>query len=184
MSHLNAFIANPINCSYDGKDSDEDILYVVRQSHWTNIKWALGIIVLFILPFVVAPFVLPMFGRLLSHFNPFFIIMVWVSWYLMVLGLWFFNFLNWYFNVYIITSKKIIDFDFYGLTYKNISEMPIANVEDVTSKVSGPISTMFNIGHVYIQTAAEKTEFEFTSVDDPGKLRDIISDLAAKSQNR
>ncbi len=182
MSHVSSFIDKPINCSYEGKDADEEILYVIRQSHYTNLRWAFGLIVMALLPIVTAPFVLPLFVNVLRYFNPFFIFMLWVSWYLTVFGLWLFNFFNWYFNAYIITNKKIIDFDFYGLTYKNISDTPLTNIEDVTSKVSGPFNTIFNIGDVFVQTAAEKREFEFTSIDDPGKLRDIISDLAVEKK--
>jgi hypothetical protein len=182
MSRISSFIQNPKDATYDGKDNDEEILVIIRQSQWTNVKWVLGVAAMVVLPIVVAPFFYSYFGYLLKYFNPFFIFMLWVSWYLLTFGLWMFNFFNWFFNVYIITNKKIIDYDFYGLTYKNISDTLIANVEDVTSKIVGPFNTIANIGNVYVQTAAEREEFEFLSVDDPGKLRDMISDLAAKTK--
>ena len=54
------------------------------------------------------------------------------------------------------------------------------NIEDVTSNVAGALGVTFNIGALYIQTAAEKREFEFGGVDDPSRIRDILSDLVAK----
>lgn len=92
------------------------------------------------------------------------------------------NFLNWFFNVYIITNKKIVDVDFHGILYKNISEAPLRNVEDVTSNVSGALEVIFNYGSVYVQTAGERREFEFENVSHPAKIRDIISDLVAKKK--
>ncbi len=76
-----------------------------------------------------------------------------------------------------------MDIDFRGLTYKNISEAPIKNIEDVTSNVSGFFGTTFNYGYVDIQTSAEKREFEFENVTNPAKIRDLISDLVEKVKN-
>jgi len=72
--------------------------------------------------------------------------------------------------------------DFHGITYKNISETMIDNIEDVTSNISGPVGTIFNIGHIFIQTAGEKREFEFNDIADPSTIRDIISDLVAEKR--
>jgi len=101
-------------------------------------------------------------------------------WYLLTFGFVFQNFLNWFFNVYIITNKKIVDMDFHGLLSKNVSEAPLRNVEDVTSNVTGTLRVIFNYGHVYIQTSAEKREFDFEDVANPTKVRDLISDLATE----
>jgi hypothetical protein len=89
----------------------------------------------------------------------------------------------WYFNVYIISDKKIVDIDFRGFLYKNISEAPIKNIEDVTSNVSGLFGTTFNFGYVDIQTSAEKREFEFENVSNPSKIRDLIADLVEEVKN-
>lgn len=179
---MSTFITNPNNMRYDGEDSDEKILYVLRQSHLTNIGWTLGLLAMACIPIVLGPYLFALITPFVNYFSPFVFIMTAVSWYLAIFGLWLFNFLSWYFNVYIITNKKIIDFDFYGLTYKNISDTLIGNVEDVTAKINGPLRMIFDIGDVYIQTAAEHREFDFANVDNPGKIRDIISDLAAKSR--
>jgi membrane protein YdbS with pleckstrin-like domain len=179
MNAISAFLKNPKNMFYEGEDHDEHILYIIRKSHWVNVGWAFGSALMIVAPVLLAPFSDVLFGSVLKMLNPFFILMILASWYLFAFGLWLFNFLNWYFNVYIITNKKIVDFDFYGLTYKNISDTLIVNVQDVTAKINGPLHMILNIGDVYIQTAAEKREFDFAGVDDPGKLRDLISDLAA-----
>lgn len=183
MVALSAFIKNPSNIGYDGEDSDEKILYVIRRSHLTNILWILGLAIMSVIPFIVDPYIsnLQVGGEVLVGTQ--FIFMLTLFWYLVIFGLFLFNFFNWFFNVYIISTKKIVDFDFFGLTYKNISETTLQNVQDVTAKISGPIHMIFNIGDVFIQTAAEHREFDFALVDDPGKLRDIISDLVASKEH-
>lgn len=168
---------------YDGKDADEQIVLVIRRSSITNIPWMLTAFIFAFVPFFVNPFVtsikvdglqvvsLPLMGSIT------------LFWYLFTFGYFFSCFTNWYFNILLISNKKIVDMDFHGITYKNISETMIDNIEDVTSNISGPIGTIFNIGHIYIQTAAEKREFEFNNIADPSQIRDIISDLVANRKH-
>lgn len=73
-----------------------------------------------------------------------------------------------------------MDLDFVGLLHKNISETSLHNIEDVTSTVSGALRITFNYGSVFIQTAGETREFEFTDVANPSKVRDILSDIVVK----
>lgn len=166
----NSFIENPKNVRYNGEDADESILYIFRKSFILNLPWMLSVFVLIFVPFFLVP--------LIPNFiNTGFIFATVCFWYLVLFGYSLERTLNWFFNVYIITNKKIIDVDFEGMLYKKISEASLKSVEDVTSTVKGLLGVIFNIGDVFIQTAAEKTEFEFTSVSDPSKVRDIVSDL-------
>ena len=174
---LSARIKDPRDTHYDGQDSGEEIAYVYRKSMITNLAWFFATIVLLVIPLYLFPYLaqLSFEGRKILPATYIFILNLF--WYLFVFGFFLQNFVIWFFNIYVITNKKIIDMDFHGLLYKNISETPIRNLEDVTSNVSGTLGVIFNVGDVFIQTSAEHTEFEFESVDDPAKLRDIISDL-------
>jgi len=172
---IKSMLENPIDIRYSGEDPDEKILYVFRQSFLVNIPWLFFSIVLCFAPFLILPLV-PNF------INPGFKFSSTLFWYLIVFGYGLQNFLNWFFNVYIISNKKIVDVDFQGILYKKISEAPLKSIEDVTSTVKGIVGVVFNIGNVYIQTAAENREFEFDFLDNPSKVRDIISDLVAKKR--
>lgn len=173
-----SFMENPDNATYDGEDADEKTLYVMRKSFITNISWIFQVLGMTALPTVLTAvmFILPKTG-FESVLKPSLVLVLTLFWYLITFGYFLQNFVNWFFNVYIITSKKIIDMDFQGLLYKNISEAPLRNIEDVTSTISGTANTIFNYGSVFIQTSAEKSEFEFEDVDNPSRVRDIISDL-------
>lgn len=172
-----SLLEKPPHTSYEGEDKDEQILYVLRQSFWTNVPWILGLIILVLIPFFVLP--------LLPNFITFNLkIVMFMFWYLVLYGYAFQRFINWFFNVYIISTKKIIDVDFHGILYKNISEAPISSIEDVTSEVKGAFGVIFNVGDVMIQTAGESREFDFAGVDNPSKVRDIISDLWTKEKGR
>lgn len=167
---------------YDGEDNDEKILFVIRRSHLTNFGWITIAVVMALIPFGANPFIMSLRYNGQPLVSGTFQFLINISWYLMIFGFVLFNYFNWFFNVYIISNKKVLDFDFYGLTYKSISETTLGNVEDVTAKINGPINMIFNIGDVFIQTAGETNEFDFESVDDPGKVRDVLADMVAEGR--
>lgn len=172
---IKSILKNPKGISYEGEDKDEKILYVFRQSLLTNIPWLFITFIMLVSPL----FLVSMLPSFISYELKFLLV---VFWYLVTFGYTFQRVLNWFFNVYIISNKKILDVDFHGFLYKNISEAPLKSIEDVTSNVKGALGVIFNIGDVYIQTAAEKREFEFTKLDDPSHVRDLVSDLVARKR--
>ena len=105
-------------------------------------------------------------------------------WYVFTFGYIFERFINWFFNIHIITDKRIVDMDFDHLLHRNITDAPMRNVEDITYTISGAIQTTFNFGDVSIQTAAEQRELEFHQVANPAKIQDILSDLVANYRRK
>lgn len=174
-----SFIRNPSDMGFDGEDQDENIILLLRRHLITNLDWVLISVFLFLIPNLTL-----LFFNFLGIRTPAFLSIRLISvlnifWYLFTLGYIFENFLNWFFNIYIVTNKRIIDMDFYGLLHRSISEAPLSNIEDVTHNISGAAQIIFNYGDVIIQTAGEKREFDFTSVPNPNRVQDIISDLVS-----
>lgn len=174
-------VRNPVHVRYDGEDRDEQIYYIFRRSFLTNYKW----VFLSVLPFIISCY----FWRFIQEgllFDAPASFSVTLRFFICLIsfGIAFQGFLNWYFNVFIVTSKKIVDVDFHGVLYKNISVAPIKSIEDVTSNISGTFGVIFNIGSVYVQTAAEQREFEFVGAADPMRVRDLIDDIVTREKQR
>ncbi len=170
-------LERPKNTVFDGEDDDEHILYLFRRSFITNVDWIFFSMLLIMTPWV-ASLIFGLADDQTKSTIPYPVLLaVILFWYLFTAGYIFQNFLNWFFNVYIVTNKRIMDIDFVGLLYKNLSEAPLTSIEDVTSNVKGALRVTFNYGSVLIQTAAELREFEFTDVANPSRIRDIISDI-------
>lgn len=85
--------------------------------------------------------------------------------------------LIYYLNVQIITDRRIVDIDQVGLFFHEISELHIANIEDVTSDISGVLGTVFNYGDVFVQTAGNTERFEFSDVPNPATINKLLLDL-------
>lgn len=81
----------------------------------------------------------------------------------------FFSWMDYYLDIWIITEKRIIDVEQRGLFNRQIAEIPMANVQDVTIEVLGIIETVLKFGTIKIQTAGER---EFT-IDDVPRLAEV-----------
>jgi len=174
---LGAFIKQPKGVYFDGQDKEEEILLFLRQHVVVNVKWVLITGLLFFAVPILDAF-LAFGGTKLSNFIPsnyYFVIRFMLA--LFTFGYFFENFLSWYFNSYIVTNKRVVDIDFYGITHRRFSEAPLRNIEDVTNNISGFAQIVFQFGDVSIQTAAEAREITFENVPNPDRVQDMLSDL-------
>jgi hypothetical protein len=68
------------------------------------------------------------------------------------------------------------------LIYQNISAAKIDNIEDVTATKGGALRSVFDFGTVHIQTAAEKTQFEFEDVPHPSQVTKLLNELILEEE--
>lgn len=177
---FSSYIEHPQNCVYEGQDSDEDIILLLRAHPVTNLSWIIPALLLFFLPFII-PFIITtlninLFSNLAqSYLNAFLIVN-----YLLVLIITLEGFLSWYFNVSLVTDRKIIDIDFHSLLYRNIDITLLTNVQEANSTMGGLLGVIFHFGHVYIQTAGANVAIDMHNVPYPHQVADKILDLVHK----
>jgi hypothetical protein len=94
-----------------------------------------------------------------------------------------FGFVNWYFNMGIVTDKRVVDIDFNLVLFKVVTYTRLDNIEDVTAKSGGFIPSIFNYGNLFIQTAGTEINTEFMNIPHPSGAAKIIDGLmqAAKT---
>jgi hypothetical protein len=88
------------------------------------------------------------------------------------------NFLDWYFDVYLVTNLRILHVDFRVFTGKFVAEAALVNIEDVSTHIIGFLPSFFDYGDVLVQTAAEKAKFNLIALPSPSWFRDVITDLS------
>lgn len=175
FSPVAALMINPPDVNFQTQEQDEQVVLLLRR-HWiTNIPWIfIGSLML------LAPFIFSIFFPLLNiplKLPGSVLIVIWCFWYLLTFGYFFINFLIWYFNAYIVTNERVVDIDFYNLTYKQVAATRIGRIQDVTFKVGGVIRGIFDYGDVFVQTAGEELNFDFLAVPKPSFVADKIGDL-------
>lgn len=105
------------------------------------------------------------------------------AYYLSIWLLFFFAFVDYYLDTWIVTNMRIISIEQKGLFSRTISEQKIFRVQDVTSETKGILPTIFAYGDVYIQTAGEQERFHFEEVPNPDAIRDLIIKLAEENKH-
>lgn len=162
---------------FQGQKPGEEILLVLHR-HWfdilSQIFLVLGMIAGLILSFFYLPFFFPnietAFGSKLFSF-------VEVSLAMLIWLVLFIIWIDYYFDVWIITNRRIVNIEQKALFVRQVSELEIENIQDVTTEVKGVIPTFLNYGDVFVQTAAEKERFLFHNVPDPYGVKDLMMNL-------
>jgi hypothetical protein len=178
--------ANPIaayselpNACFRDQESGEQIEVLLRRHIITNLRWIIPAIVGLMLPTIVRlvqPASLPgfeVFGTI-PRTTVFIFEMLW---YVIMIGYVLENFLIWYYNVYLITSLRLVDVDFIGLLEYSSTEAELHQIQDIEHKQVGLWQLLFNYGTVEIQTAGIRQNLIFEKVPKPSRVTDIITDL-------
>lgn len=161
----------PAHVCFETQDDNEEVVLFLRQHPIVNLKWILLVAFLLSLPSVFVFF--PPYASLPANFQ----FVVTLGWYLFVFGYALAKFMGWFFNIYILTDERIVDVDFHNIFFRKVSTAKTEEIQDVNVQSSGSFETFFGYGSVFVQTAAEVSQFEFMSVPHPDKVGKIINQL-------
>jgi uncharacterized membrane protein YdbT with pleckstrin-like domain len=166
---------------FQGQRENEELLRIIHR-HWFNIFLQYVGIGCTTLLLIVVFSLLPQMAQLSSDaLQPAFLAFLLNTFLLFI---WLYAFLVWvdyYFDVWIITSQRIVNIEQKGLFNREVSELQFSRIQDVTSVVDGFIPTILNFGDVYVQTAAEEERFVFRQIPDPYTIKDMVMQLSRSS---
>lgn len=169
---------------FPGQQPDEKIIMFIRR-HWISFLGFIGmvfgmILIMFFFYVILALFFYDFFSAWISP------LILLASAYVLFLSAFFLvGWIDYYFDIVIITDRRIIDIRQKGLFARDIYELDILHIEDVSAKTTGILPTIFRYGDVYVQTAGTSPNFTFKSVPNPGKIsRQIMAlyDAVLESQ--
>lgn len=175
-SVLLAYAPKPRRVAFDAQVKNEQVILLLRQHPIVLVRPFLILVLAVFFPMVMN------FSTILDFLPDRFHFAFTLGWYLGVFGFALESFLVWFFNVYMITDERIVDVDFLSLIYKNVSTAKIDNIEDVTVTASGALASVFDYGTVLIQTAAERTQFEFDAVPHPTKVAALLNEMILEEE--
>ncbi len=154
---------------------EEEIETVVRH-HWFTFLPSL--IKIIILPLALLVFIyifgfisfFRLFDSLIFTYIALIIFLIWVTF---SFRLWFI----WYFDVGILTNKRIIVINQKRIFEKSVSEGDLDKIQDVTINISGPAPTLLGYGSIIAQTAGEMPNLIINDVPRPAKIQQKILHL-------
>jgi hypothetical protein len=170
---------------FPGQRPDEKILYVLHR-HWFNIAshfLVLSFVILFTLVSLgIGPLLLGSFAHsatataLWWFFITVFLIFLWL--YI------FFVWIDYYFDVWVITNERIINIEQKSLFTRVISEVTLTRIQDVTAAIEGFFPTLFDFGDIMVQTAGEEKHFHFRNVPAPEHHKEEIMVLVKAAMEK
>ena len=174
-----AYLEHPKNFRFQGQDKDEEIILVLRAHPVTNLNWIIPAVMIFFIPLII-PKLIPYLGFDFSFLSNELLISMNIINYIIVLVIVFEGFLGWYFNVYILTHKRIYDFDFNSLLNRNVDLAPLNQIQEANGSTLGLLGAIFHYGHVLVQTAGANVAIDFHNIPQPEKVADLIMDEVEK----
>jgi uncharacterized protein with PhoU and TrkA domain len=67
-----------------------------------------------------------------------------------------------------------------GIFNRQVSELDLESIEDVTASVRGVFQTMLKYGTVFVQTAGELPNFNLTGIGNPNLIQQAIMEAKEK----
>jgi hypothetical protein len=178
---LSTFCKNPTEISFQTQKPDESILLFLRSHLIVNLSWIIIAASLVLLP-LIAAISLPML-----HINIFFspaiirfAIVYVLFYYSLVFSYVFANFLHWFYNVFMVTTKQVVDIDYSDIVIHHIAVTALSQVQDAKYTQSGFVPTFFNYGNIFVQTAGTLPNFQEPSIPKPREATHIIGDIIGK----
>lgn len=169
---------------FPGQLPEEQVFAIIHR-HWFNIFShfiAIAIctiatlLLLFVSPVIAKFFEISLDIRLVTFFATTTLLFLWVYGFI----IW----IDYYFDVWIITGERILNIEQKGLFTRVASEVSFTRVQDVTTRVEGFLPTLLHYGDIFIQTAGEEKRFHFRNISDPDTYKDQIVQLVKKVTNR
>ena len=82
-------------------------------------------------------------------------------------------------NNVIVTDRRIIERNQLGFFDRQVSELHVYRIQDITVSTKGVIPTMLHYGDVIIQTAGAEQKFIFRQLPRPEEVRTAIMRVAS-----
>lgn len=185
-SLISSFTPKPNGVYFDSQMKKEEIVLLLRRHPVTQLSKNLIILFMFFFPLV-------MLASPMLSFEPLnFKIATLIGWYLVLMGFSLETFLTWYFRVFIITNRRVIDIDYYSMVNKDITTAELARIQDMSVVSTGVLASIIDFGTLYLQTAgqnfnparlnndtetARSAGVEFEDIAQPIKVKKIVNEL-------
>jgi len=163
---------------FPGQGTGEKVNLLQRRHALSFLPYALFTLAMIIIPLIILIILINTGFLVFSDPALDYKILIVVSsaYLLFCLGFTLVAWMNYYLDIYIVTDRRIIDVNQEGLLARDLAAIDLVDVEDVKASVQGLLSTFFNYGNVYVQTAADVQNVEFRHVPDPYTLARQIMD--------
>lgn len=179
--NLSAFKIAKKDINFPGKDIGEEVFLVIRR-HWiVYITHGLTSIVLLILPIIIGLLAAAYFNFSIAFPLNYILVLSISIFYLFLSTQFTISFMDYYFDIWLITNKRIIALEQKSLFNRIVSELALKNVQDITIEKNGILPTMLDFGTLFVQSAGKRTRFTFENAPRIYEIKEELNDLVHKA---
>lgn len=84
------------------------------------------------------------------------------------------TFTKYFLNAWILTNQRIVDIKQRRYFSREVSSLFLSRVQDVTTDVTGVVSSVLGIGDINVQSAGATERFYMHGIPNPEHMRDLI----------
>lgn len=176
---VGGLVVNPSGVRFATQDTDEEVFVILRRAVITNFGWAMSAAFYALLPIILLAILTYFDLNVRDTFPRGYIWVPPLLYYSALLTYILVKFNDWFFNLIIVTNKRLLFYSFSPLTTYRVSETYLENIQDVSQSTIGFFPSIFNYGDLLVQTASQRTKFVIKNIPRPTWVRNILVDLAA-----
>jgi membrane protein YdbS with pleckstrin-like domain len=173
----------PIKFNFPGKEDDEKVYLYVRRHYFVLIKQSIIFLFFFTFPVIIIG-VLMYFNISIKEYNFYPIIILIMSlYYLFVILFAMIKWIEYYYDIWIITDKRLVDIEQKSLFNHVTSELRLDKIQDITFEMKGFLASLFHYGNIYVQTAGSVQRFSLEQVPKSQEIKGLIIELQGQMEN-
>ncbi len=159
-------------------DFAERVIYKTRPHWFIFFKKLLVFLIEAAVPIIIYGIIINFYPTLLIDQRVFAILFLAASlYYFFVWLILFYNWVDYYLDLFIITDKQIIDVAQAGIFNRTVVKYPLFRVQDVMAESKGVFPTILHFGDLNIQTAGAAQRTSFKNIPEPFNVADRINNL-------
>lgn len=162
--------------TFEGHKDGEKLIVFVRQHWFLLVSPTFYACIASIFPIVL----IIIFARVIVN-HPGSSVMFMFCWMVYLMCIWFalaYKVVFYILNAWIVTDSRILDIWHKGLFNREVSELHLESIQDISVNTKGIVQSYLNFGNIDIQTAATENHFTFEEVPHPIAIKDSIMGAA------
>lgn len=175
---------NEMRTAFPGQNSNEPVFIFLRRYYLAFLPTLLIILVMFAVGCAMLGYTIFVLRHSPSVDPGFYNWAVAISgiFILFTIGFTTVAWLDFYFDIHIVTDRRVVNVNQNRLFSRDVSELSLEDIEDVSVNFSGILATFFNYGAIEVQTAGTRVNFHFQEIANPREVASIISDLSDQAK--
>lgn len=158
---------------------DEDKIVIFVRRHWASFlgQFLLSFF-MFVIPLAIITVVYFSAPGFYQGIARNFIVLGLSIYYLISATVAFIAWVSFYYDIYIVGEDTIVDITQQGFFGREIAQLSLLRVQDVTSNIKGFLPTFFGFGDILVETAGEQSQnFLLRAVPNPQEVASKIMEL-------